>query len=52
MKQNYYVMAIDSLTSQKFKKYYRYYLLSHKFMNYGNRKDLYINEPTLQVKGD
>nr|YP_010857803.1 hypothetical protein RF1 [Synechanthus fibrosus]WGM70692.1 hypothetical protein RF1 [Synechanthus fibrosus] len=51
MKQNYYVMAVDSLTSQKekFKKHYRYYLLSHKYMNYGNRK---VYESTLQVKGD
>nr|YP_010170144.1 hypothetical chloroplast RF19 [Euterpe edulis]QRZ59966.1 hypothetical chloroplast RF19 [Euterpe edulis] len=54
MKQNYYAMAVDSLTSQKekFKKHYRYYLLSHKYMNYGNRKDSYIYESTLQVKGD
>nr|YP_010854809.1 hypothetical protein RF1 [Chamaedorea cataractarum]WGM65479.1 hypothetical protein RF1 [Chamaedorea cataractarum]WGM73855.1 hypothetical protein RF1 [Chamaedorea sp. M_zhpu90] len=51
MKQNYYVMAVDSLTSQKekFKKHYRYSLLSHKYMNYGNRK---VYESTLQVKGD
>nr|YP_010532864.1 hypothetical chloroplast RF19 [Hyophorbe verschaffeltii]UXX43777.1 hypothetical chloroplast RF19 [Hyophorbe verschaffeltii] len=54
MKQNYYVMAVDSLMSkkEKFKKHYRYYLLSHKYMNYGNRKDSYIYESTLQVKGD
>nr|AKF01204.1 hypothetical chloroplast RF19 [Beccariophoenix madagascariensis] len=54
MKQNYYAMAVDSLTSQKkkWKKHYRYYLLSHKYMNYGNRKDSYIYESTLQVKGD
>nr|YP_010859600.1 hypothetical protein RF1 [Chuniophoenix suoitienensis]WGM74027.1 hypothetical protein RF1 [Chuniophoenix suoitienensis] len=54
MKQNYYALAVDSLTSQKekFKKHYRYYLLSHKYMNYGNRKDSYIYESTLQVKGD
>nr|YP_010853778.1 hypothetical protein RF1 [Bentinckia nicobarica]WGM63590.1 hypothetical protein RF1 [Bentinckia nicobarica]WGM72999.1 hypothetical protein RF1 [Bentinckia nicobarica] len=54
MKQNYYAMAVDSLTSQKekFKKHYRYSLLSHKYMNYGNRKDSYIYESTLQVKGD
>nr|WGM73426.1 hypothetical protein RF1 [Calamus jenkinsianus] len=55
MKQNYYAMAVDSLTSQqkeKFKKHYRYDLLSHKYMNYGNRKDSYIYESTLQVKGD
>nr|WGM72741.1 hypothetical protein RF1 [Areca triandra] len=54
MKQNDYAMAVDSLTSQKekFKKHYRYSLLSHKYMNYGNRKDSYIYESTLQVKGD
>nr|YP_010857888.1 hypothetical protein RF1 [Trachycarpus martianus]WGM70949.1 hypothetical protein RF1 [Trachycarpus martianus] len=56
MKQNYYAVAVDSLTSQKekFKKHYRYYLLSHKYMNYGNRKDSYsyIFESTLQAKGD
>nr|YP_010862000.1 hypothetical protein RF1 [Phoenicophorium borsigianum]WGM78219.1 hypothetical protein RF1 [Phoenicophorium borsigianum] len=54
MKQNYYAMAVDSLTSQKekSKKHYRYSLLSHKYMNYGNRKDSYIYESTLQVKGD
>nr|YP_009248150.1 hypothetical chloroplast RF19 [Metroxylon warburgii]AMW66116.1 hypothetical chloroplast RF19 [Metroxylon warburgii] len=55
MKQNYYAMAVDSLTSQqkeKWKKHYRYDLLSHKYMNYGNRKDSYIYESTLQVKGD
>nr|YP_010532950.1 hypothetical chloroplast RF19 [Raphia vinifera]UXX43863.1 hypothetical chloroplast RF19 [Raphia vinifera]WGM80613.1 hypothetical protein RF1 [Raphia vinifera] len=55
MKQNYYAVAVDSLTSQqkeKFKKHYRYDLLSHKYMNYGNRKDSYIYESTLQVKGD
>nr|YP_010856011.1 hypothetical protein RF1 [Masoala madagascariensis]WGM67368.1 hypothetical protein RF1 [Masoala madagascariensis] len=54
MKQNYYAMAVDSLTSQKakLKKHYRYSLLSHKYMNYGNRKDSYIYESTLQVKGD
>nr|YP_010853950.1 hypothetical protein RF1 [Borassus madagascariensis]WGM63933.1 hypothetical protein RF1 [Borassus madagascariensis] len=54
MKQNYYALAVDSLTSQKekLKKHYRYYLLSHKYMNYGNRKDSYIYESTLQVKGD
>nr|YP_010856949.1 hypothetical protein RF1 [Rhopaloblaste augusta]WGM69157.1 hypothetical protein RF1 [Rhopaloblaste augusta] len=54
MKQNYYAMAVDSLTSQKekFKKHYRYSLLSHKYINYGNRKDSYIYESTLQVKGD
>nr|AKF01505.1 hypothetical chloroplast RF19 [Dypsis decaryi] len=54
IKQNYYAMAVDSLTSQKekLKKHYRYSLLSHKYMNYGNRKDSYIYESTLQVKGD
>nr|YP_007475847.1 hypothetical chloroplast RF19 [Pseudophoenix vinifera]AGE92912.1 hypothetical chloroplast RF19 [Pseudophoenix vinifera] len=54
MKQNYYAASVDSLTSQKekFKKHYRYYLLSHKYMNYGNRKDSYIYESTLQVKGN
>nr|WEL32535.1 hypothetical protein RF1 [Archontophoenix sp. M_XM164] len=54
MKQNHYAMAVDSLTIQKekLKKHYRYSLLSHKYMNYGNRKDSYIYESTLQVKGD
>nr|YP_009728792.1 hypothetical chloroplast RF19 [Arenga pinnata]QHR85996.1 hypothetical chloroplast RF19 [Arenga pinnata] len=54
IKKNYYTLAVDSLTSQKekFKKHYRYYLLSHKYMNYGNRKDSYIYESTLQVKGN
>nr|YP_009248662.1 hypothetical chloroplast RF19 [Corypha lecomtei]AMW66714.1 hypothetical chloroplast RF19 [Corypha lecomtei] len=54
MKQNYYALAVDSLMSkkEKLKKHYRYYLLSHKYMNYGNRKDSYIYESTLQVKGD
>nr|YP_010735925.1 hypothetical protein RF1 [Dypsis pinnatifrons]WEL32932.1 hypothetical protein RF1 [Dypsis pinnatifrons] len=54
IKQNYYAMAVDSLTSQKekLKKHYRYSLLSHKYMNYGNGKDSYIYESTLQVKGD
>nr|YP_009248064.1 hypothetical chloroplast RF19 [Nypa fruticans]AMW66030.1 hypothetical chloroplast RF19 [Nypa fruticans] len=54
MKQNYYAVAVDSLTSQKekLKKHYRYDLLSHKYMNYGNRKDSYVYESTLQVKGD
>nr|YP_009248576.1 hypothetical chloroplast RF19 [Eremospatha macrocarpa]AMW66628.1 hypothetical chloroplast RF19 [Eremospatha macrocarpa] len=55
MKQNYYAVAVDSLTHQqkeKLKKHYRYDLLSYKNINYGNRKDSYIYESTLQVKGD
>nr|YP_009527192.1 hypothetical chloroplast RF19 [Stemona japonica]AYA54148.1 hypothetical chloroplast RF19 [Stemona japonica] len=49
VKQSYY--AVDLLTSQKekFKKQYRYDLLSHEYMNYGNRGDSYYGS-TLQVK--
>nr|YP_009341931.1 hypothetical chloroplast RF1 [Aletris spicata]ALV25484.1 hypothetical chloroplast RF1 [Aletris spicata] len=49
MKQNYY--EVDSLKSQKakLKKYYRYDLLSHEYVNYGDRKDSYIYGSTLQV---
>nr|YP_009228821.1 Ycf1 [Metanarthecium luteoviride]ALS19929.1 Ycf1 [Metanarthecium luteoviride] len=60
MKQNYY--AVDSLTNQKekLKKYYRYDLLSHEYINYvsheyinyGDRKDSYIYGSTLQVNGN
>nr|YP_009449837.1 hypothetical chloroplast RF1 [Tacca leontopetaloides]YP_009449851.1 hypothetical chloroplast RF1 [Tacca leontopetaloides]ANA91365.1 hypothetical chloroplast RF1 [Tacca leontopetaloides]ANA91379.1 hypothetical chloroplast RF1 [Tacca leontopetaloides] len=49
MKQNYY--AVDSLT-KKLKKHYRYDLLSHEYMNYGNREDSYIYGSTLQVNRD
>nr|YP_009248490.1 hypothetical chloroplast RF19 [Eugeissona tristis]AMW66542.1 hypothetical chloroplast RF19 [Eugeissona tristis] len=55
MKQNYYAVAMDSLTSQqkeKFKKHYRYDLLSHKYMSPSYSHNSYIYESTLQVKGD
>nr|QGQ61679.1 hypothetical chloroplast RF1 [Dioscorea persimilis] len=54
MKQNHNYDAVDSLTSQKekLKKHYRYDLLSHEYMNYGNREDSYIYESTLQVNGN
>nr|QRH18640.1 hypothetical chloroplast RF19 [Croomia japonica] len=52
VKQSYY--AVDSLTSQKekFKKQYGYDLLSHEYMNYGNRGDSHIYGSTLQVNRD
>nr|YP_009440902.1 hypothetical chloroplast protein ycf1 [Japonolirion osense]CUS18857.1 hypothetical chloroplast protein ycf1 [Japonolirion osense] len=52
VKQNYY--PVNSLTSQKekFQKHYRYDLLSHKYMNYGDRKDSYIYGSTLKINGD
>nr|YP_009334462.1 hypothetical chloroplast RF19 [Albuca kirkii]APO11272.1 hypothetical chloroplast RF19 [Albuca kirkii] len=51
MKQNNY--AADSLMSQKekFKKHYRYDLLSYKYINYGDSKDSYIYGSALQAKG-
>nr|YP_010913211.1 hypothetical protein RF1 [Viridantha plumosa]WIL89400.1 hypothetical protein RF1 [Viridantha plumosa] len=51
VKQNYY--AADSLTNQKekWKKHYRYDLLSHKYMNYGDKEDFYIYGSRLQVNG-
>nr|WCP17105.1 hypothetical chloroplast RF1 [Menispermum dauricum] len=47
-KKNDYVM--DSLPSQKekFKKNYRYDLLSHKYMNYADNKDSYLYGSPLQ----
>nr|AHI87586.1 hypothetical chloroplast RF1 [Chionographis japonica] len=54
MKENYY--AVDSLMNQKekFKKHYRYDLLSHKYMNYGDNKDKdsYVYESKLQVNSN
>nr|YP_009141921.1 hypothetical chloroplast RF1 [Xerophyllum tenax]AIW56475.1 hypothetical chloroplast RF1 [Xerophyllum tenax] len=54
MKENYY--AVDSLTNQKenFKKHYGYDILSHKYMNYGDKKakDLSIYGSKLQVNGN
>nr|YP_010898845.1 hypothetical chloroplast RF1 [Ripogonum elseyanum]WHM50109.1 hypothetical chloroplast RF1 [Ripogonum elseyanum] len=51
VKEDYY--AMDSLmTNQKeifFKKHYRYDLLSHKYINYGDKKNSYIYGSTLQV---
>nr|UKS07239.1 hypothetical chloroplast RF19 [Sparganium angustifolium] len=49
VKQNYY--AVDSLKSkkEKLKKPYRYDLLSHEYLNYGDKKDLYILGSRLQV---
>nr|UWJ89791.1 Ycf1 protein [Smilax china] len=50
MKEDY--SAMDSLMNQKeklFKKHYRYNLLSHKYMNYGEKKNSYIYGSTLQV---
>nr|YP_009749975.1 hypothetical chloroplast RF1 [Chelidonium majus]QIJ46338.1 hypothetical chloroplast RF1 [Chelidonium majus]QNA48402.1 hypothetical chloroplast RF1 [Chelidonium majus] len=48
-KQNDY--AMDSLPSkkEKLKKQYRYNLLSHKYINYEERKDSYISGSSLQV---
>nr|UEV85728.1 hypothetical chloroplast RF1 [Eschscholzia californica] len=49
-KKNDYVM--DSLPSQKedkLKKQYRYDLLSHKYINYEERKDSYISGVPLQI---
>nr|YP_010953047.1 Ycf1 protein [Dianella tasmanica]WMQ75335.1 Ycf1 protein [Dianella tasmanica]WMQ75420.1 Ycf1 protein [Dianella tasmanica] len=50
MKENNY--AMDSLMSQKakWKKHYQYDLLSYKYINYGDKKDSYIYESTLQVE--
>nr|YP_009689479.1 hypothetical chloroplast RF1 [Ypsilandra yunnanensis]QEL51989.1 hypothetical chloroplast RF1 [Ypsilandra yunnanensis] len=54
MKENYY--AVDSLENQKekFKKHYKYDLLSQKYMNYGDKKDkdLYIYGSKLKVNGN
>nr|YP_009582575.1 Ycf1 [Alstroemeria hybrid cultivar]QBK84197.1 Ycf1 [Alstroemeria hybrid cultivar] len=49
-KKNSYL--VDLLTNQKenLKKHYRYNLLLHKSMNYGDKEDSYIYGPTLQVK--
>nr|QNQ15572.1 putative chloroplast RF1 [Sphaeradenia woodsonii] len=54
VKQNYYAVDVGSLTSQKekFKKHYKYDLLSHEYMNYADRGDSYIYRSTLQVNGD
>nr|ACN49467.1 hypothetical chloroplast RF1 [Nelumbo nucifera] len=48
-KQNDY--TLNSLPNQKdkFKKHYRYDLLSHKYINYEDKKDSYIYESPLQV---
>nr|AEX94002.1 hypothetical chloroplast RF19 [Tulbaghia violacea] len=50
MKENYY--AVDSLMNQKdkLKKHYGYDLLSYKYINYGDSKDLYIYGSTLQLQ--
>nr|QUB02062.1 hypothetical chloroplast RF19 [Dichorisandra thyrsiflora] len=53
-KEHYYIYTADSLTNQKdkFKKHYRYDLLLHKYINYGdiNHSDIY--EQRLQAKKD
>ena len=52
VKQNFYV--VDSSTNskkEKLKKLYRYDLLSHEYMNYGDKKDSYIYGSTLKVNG-
>nr|QPP04873.1 Ycf1 protein [Asarum sieboldii]UAU40972.1 Ycf1 [Asarum heterotropoides var. seoulense]UAU40995.1 Ycf1 [Asarum heterotropoides var. seoulense]WRO36867.1 Ycf1 protein [Asarum chungbuensis]WRO36890.1 Ycf1 protein [Asarum chungbuensis] len=51
-KQNNY--GINSLANQKakFKKHYKYDLLSHKYINYEDRKDSYIYGSPLQVNGN
>nr|QUB02482.1 hypothetical chloroplast RF19 [Pollia japonica] len=53
-KEHYYTYMADSLTSQKdqFKKHYRYDLLLHKYINYGNRNYSNIYEQRLQPKKD
>nr|QUB02565.1 hypothetical chloroplast RF19 [Rhopalephora scaberrima] len=49
-KEHYYTYRPDSLTSQKdqFKKHYRYDLLLHKYINYGNSNHSNIYEQRLQ----
>nr|YP_009366653.1 hypothetical chloroplast RF1 [Illicium henryi]YP_010534759.1 Ycf1 protein [Illicium dunnianum]ARJ62437.1 hypothetical chloroplast RF1 [Illicium henryi]UYA96031.1 Ycf1 protein [Illicium dunnianum]UYA96505.1 Ycf1 protein [Illicium henryi] len=46
--------AVDSLPSpkKKMEKHYKYDLLSHKYINYGYRKDSYIYGSPLQINGD
>nr|YP_009092824.1 hypothetical chloroplast RF1 [Bomarea edulis]AIR12656.1 hypothetical chloroplast RF1 [Bomarea edulis] len=52
VKKNKNSYLVDLLTNQKenLKKHYRYNLLLHKSMNYGDKEDSYIYGPTLQVK--
>nr|YP_009234698.1 hypothetical chloroplast RF1 [Meliosma aff. cuneifolia Moore 333]ADD30908.1 putative RF1 protein [Meliosma aff. cuneifolia Moore 333]AMD08416.1 hypothetical chloroplast RF1 [Meliosma aff. cuneifolia Moore 333] len=52
-KQNENDYAVDSLPSQneKFKKQYRYGLLSHKYINYEHKRDSDIYGSPLQVNG-
>nr|QUB02399.1 hypothetical chloroplast RF19 [Palisota barteri] len=53
-KEHYYIYTADSLTSQKdkFKKYYGYDLLLHKYINYGDSNFSDIYEQRLQPKKD
>nr|WBU14610.1 Ycf1 protein [Floscopa scandens] len=53
-KKHYYTYTADSLTSQKaqFKKHYRYDLLLHKYINYGNSNYSKIYEQRLEPKKD
>nr|YP_010758293.1 hypothetical chloroplast RF1 [Platanus orientalis]QWK41156.1 hypothetical chloroplast RF1 [Platanus x hispanica]WEW63656.1 hypothetical chloroplast RF1 [Platanus orientalis] len=48
-KQNDYAVELLSNKKEKLKKHYGYDLLSHKYINYENKKDLYIYRSPLQV---
>nr|YP_010371821.1 hypothetical chloroplast RF19 [Magnolia cubensis]UOU86740.1 hypothetical chloroplast RF19 [Magnolia cubensis] len=50
-KKNYVVNSLPS-QKEKFKKHYRYDLLSHKYIHYEDRKGSYIYGSPFQVNGD
>nr|YP_010158482.1 hypothetical protein RF1 [Kadsura heteroclita]QRG30505.1 hypothetical protein RF1 [Kadsura heteroclita] len=50
-KKNSYAVDLLPSPKAKFEKHYKYDLLSHKYINYGYRKDSYIYGFPLQVNG-
>nr|AEX94012.1 hypothetical chloroplast RF19 [Asphodeline damascena] len=50
MKENYHAMDLVMSQKDKFKKHYGYDLLSHKYINYGDKKDSYTYGSTLRVE--
>nr|YP_007475677.1 hypothetical chloroplast RF19 [Heliconia collinsiana]AGE92742.1 hypothetical chloroplast RF19 [Heliconia collinsiana] len=49
MKENFYAVDLFASRKTKFKKHYRYDLLSHEYINCGDSKDSYIYGPKLQL---
>nr|YP_010690648.1 Ycf1 protein [Cartonema parviflorum]WBU14359.1 Ycf1 protein [Cartonema parviflorum] len=52
LKENHYTVDLLTIKKDKFKKHYRYDLLSHKYINYGDSNPSDIYEQRLQPKKD